>query len=135
MPGKRAHQQAGGFLLFPGAGEQAGNAGFRFDEYAALRRNFLPADGALQEEENIAYLEMMAFFYAGEDFLVAAHKNGKNLYCPELLGNTDAAPGIVTALGCTAGSFRSPGDSCPGVMLHVLIKDVTAPGYFGLTFE
>ncbi len=105
------------------------------DEYAALRRNFLPADGALQEGENIAYLEMMAFFYAGEDFLLAAHKNGKNLYCPELLGNTDAASGILTALGCTAGSFRAPGDSCPGTMLHVLTKDVTAPGYFGLTFE
>ena len=60
------------------------------DEYAALRRQFLPENGALQEDENIAYLEMMAFFYAGEDFLLAAHKNGKQLYCPELLGNATA---------------------------------------------
>jgi ribosomal protein S18 acetylase RimI-like enzyme len=105
------------------------------DEYAALRRKFLPADGVRQEEENIAYLEMMAFFYAGEDFLLAAHKNSRNLYCPELLGNTDAAPGILTALGCTEGSFRTPGDSHPGTMLHVLTDKVSAPGYFGLTFE
>ena len=105
------------------------------DEYAALRKVYLPADGAVQEEENIAYLEMLAFFYAGEDFLVAAHKNGKQLYCPELLGNTQAAPGILAALNCTDGIFRTPGTGCPGTMLHPLAKDVKAPGYLGLTFE
>ena len=105
------------------------------DEYAALRQTFLPEDGAVQEEENIAYLEMLAFFYAGDDFLVAAHKNGKQLYCPELLGNTQAAPGILAALNCTDGIFRTPGTGCPGTMLHPLAKDVKAPGYLGLTFE
>jgi len=105
------------------------------DEYAALRRTLLPKDGALQEEENIAYLEMLAFFYAGEDFLVAAHKNGKTLYCPELLGNTGAAAGIVAALGCTEGIFRTPGEGHPGAMLHCLVEGVNAPRYLGLTFE
>ena len=105
------------------------------DEYAALRRQFLPENGALQEDENIAYLEMMAFFYAGEDFLLAAHKNGKQLYCPELLGNADAAPGILTALGCSDGSFRTPGETCPGAMLLPLVETVNAPRYLGLTFE
>ena len=105
------------------------------DEYAALRRTFLPEGGAIQEEENIAYLEMMAFFYAGSDFLLAAHKNGKQLYCPELLGNRDAAPGILAALSCTEGVFRTPGEEYPGTMLLPLVKEVNAPGYFGLTFE
>ena len=105
------------------------------DEYAALRREFLPEGGALQEEEKIAYLEMMAFFYAGEDFLLAAHKNGKHLYCPELLGNRDAAPGIAAALGCADGHFRCPGESQPGTMLRKLVEDVNPPKYLGLTFE
>jgi len=105
------------------------------DEYAALRRQYLPEGGALQEEENIAYLEMMAFFYAGEDFLLAAHKSGKHLYCPELLGNRDAAPGIVAALGCENGHFRSPGTKQPGTMLRPLVENVNPPKYLGLTFE
>ena len=105
------------------------------DEYAALRREFLPEGGALQEEENIAYLEMMAFFYAGDDFLLAAHKSGKHLYCPELLGNRNAGPGIVAALGCTNGHFRSPGNTQPGTMLRKLVENVNPPKYLGLTFE
>lgn len=105
------------------------------EEYAALRREFLPKNGAVQEDENIAYLEMMAFFYAGEDFLLAAHKNGKQLYCPELLGNTQTAPGILTALGCTEGQFRAPGEGHPGAMLHDLTGRAKAPTYLGLTFE
>lgn len=105
------------------------------EEYAALRKVFLPEDGAIQEEENIAYLEMMAFFYAGDDFLIAAHKNGKKLYCPEILGNPQAAAGILTALSCTEGIFLAPGASCPGAMLHPLVEEVRAPGYLGLTFE
>ena len=105
------------------------------DEYAALRRKYLPEGGALQEEENIAYLEMMAFFYEGPDFLLAAQKMGKHLYCPELLGSRDAGPGIVAALGCESGHFRSPGDSQPGTMLFPLVADVNPPRYLGLTFE
>lgn len=105
------------------------------DEYAALRREFLPADGAVQEGENIAYLEMMSFFYAGEDFLVAAYKTGRQVICPELLGNADAAPGILAALNCTNGIFRTPGDSHSGAMLYPLADSVAAPRYLGLTFE
>ena len=105
------------------------------EEYASLRRKYLPEGGALQEEENIAYLEMMAFFYEGPDFLLAAQKMGKHLYCPELLGSRDAGPGIVAALGCESGHFRSPGDSQPGTMLFPLVADVNPPRYLGLTFE
>lgn len=105
------------------------------EEYAALRRSYLPEGGAVQEEENIAYLEMLAFFYAGEDFLLAAHKNGKTLYCPELLGNADAAPGIVAALGCTEGHFRAPGSGTPYAMFLHLTEEAVAPSYLGLAFD
>lgn len=105
------------------------------DEYAALRRTYLPQGSVLQENENIAYLEMMAFFYAGEDFLLAAGKEGQSLYAPELLGNTAAAPGILAALRCTEGSFQTIGDEIPFAMYLPLSKKAKAPSYFGLVFN
>lgn len=105
------------------------------DEYARLRRTYLPKGGVIQEEENIAYLEMMAFFYAGEDFLLAARKNGKVLDCPELLGNVSAAPGICTALNCTSGSFRTPGSEMAHAMFLGLTETATPPSYLGLVFN
>ena len=78
---------------------------------------------------------MMSFFYAGEDFLVAAYKTGRQLYCPELLGNTGAAPGILAALNCTHGMFRAPGESHSAAMLFPLADNVNPPRYLGLTFE
>lgn len=105
------------------------------DEYARLRRTYLPENGAIQEEENIAYQEMMAFFYAGDDFLLTARKEGQNLKALELLGNADAAPGILAALNCTEGSFQTPGSDIPYAMFYPLTKETTAPGYLGLAFN
>ena len=102
------------------------------DEYAALRRTYLPQGSVLQENENIAYLEMMAFFYAGEDFLLAASIEGQALYTPELLGNTSAAPGILAALRCTEGQFQTMGNEIPLAMYLPLSKKAKAPSYFGL---
>ena len=104
------------------------------DTYAALRREYLPEGGALQEEENIAYLEMMAFFYAGEDFLLAAHTEGQTLDAPELLGNTNAAPGILAALNCQSGTFSVPGPEIPFAMGLPLVKDAKMPTYLGFAF-
>lgn len=105
------------------------------DEYAEARTAFLPQGGAVQGEESIAYLEMMAFFYRGEDFLLAARREGSRLYCPELLGDASAAPGILTALGCACGSFRTPGAETDFAMFLPLEDDAVAPGYFGLSFD
>lgn len=118
----------------PAAGEAVSLHRIDRDTYAQLRRTYLPGNGVIQEEENIAYLENMAFFYAGEDFLLAASKEGNQLICPELLGNRDAAPGIVKALHCQEGSFQTPGEELPCAMLRKFHGDVTAPGYFGLIF-
>lgn len=105
------------------------------DEYARLRRTYLPEGGAIQEEENIAYLEMMAFFYAGPDFLLAARKDGAHLEGLELLGNTTAAAGILAALSCAEGHFRIPGSDCPQVMCLPLVTNAVPPSYLGLVFD
>lgn len=105
------------------------------DEYAALRKTYLPAGSAIQEEENIAYLEMMSFFYRGDNFLLAAQTDGKHLHCPEMLGDISAAPGVLTALNCTSGIFRTPGEGKPFAMFLPLAEDAKAPAYFGLAFD
>ena len=105
------------------------------DEYARLRRTYLPQGGAVQEDESIAYLEMMAFFYAGEDFLLAARKEGQTLKGLELLGNPGAAPGICAALNCAEGSFRTPGGETDLAMFLALTENATPPTYLGLVFD
>lgn len=103
-------------------------------EYAALRRQFLPPGSVIQEKENLAFLETQARFFAGEGLLLAASREGTVLHCPELLGNANAAPGILAALGCTEGRFRSPGGEKPFAMYRPL-NPIPAPGYFGLAFD
>lgn len=105
------------------------------EEYAQLRRRFLPPDGVIQEGENLDYLRTYARFYAGEDFVLAAAPGKHLLNGIELLGNRDAAPGILTALGYAEGSFRTPGRDIPFAMFHPLTEPVTAPGYLGLVFD
>lgn len=105
------------------------------EEYAILRRKLLPEGGVIQEGENLAYLETYAQLYAGEDFLLAAVQEGGKLHGLELLGNKDAAPGILAALGCREGSFRVPGKDIPFTMFRPLKAGARAPGYFGLAFD
>jgi len=105
------------------------------DEYAEARRAFLPADSVVQEDENIAYLEMMAFFYRGDKFLLAARREGNHLFCPEILGDISAAPGILAALNCASGTFRTPGAGMDFAMFLALEENARAPGYFGLAFD
>ena len=104
-------------------------------EFAALRREYLPPDGVIQEGANLSYLERYAAFYSGEDFLLAAAPNGDSLTSMELLGSAGAAPGILGALGFSHGRFRTPGTALPGAMFRPLRADVDAPGYFGLVFD
>ncbi|MDD5863150.1 MAG: GNAT family N-acetyltransferase [Firmicutes bacterium] len=104
-------------------------------EYARLRRKYLPAEGVLQEGENLAYLESYARFFVGADFLLAAEGEGECLVGTELLGSVAAAPGILGALGYPRGRFRTPGKDVPGAMFRPLGSSVQAPGYLGLVFD
>mgnify|MGYP003295037605 FL=1 len=104
-------------------------------EYAALRRKFLPEGGVVQEKENLRFLSQQAQFYTGEDFLLAAYTDGDTLHGMELLGDASAAPGIVKALECKKGHFRTPGTEMPFAMIYPLRKDAVIPTYFGFAFD
>ena len=105
------------------------------EEYTRLRRRYLPENGVLQEGESIAYLHTYARFYAGEDFLLAGAPDKDSFHGIELLGNPDAAPGILAALGYAEGTFRGPGPDIPFAMFHPLTENSPAPGYLGLAFD
>ena len=105
------------------------------EEYAALRRSLLPDSGVLQEGRNLELLETMAEFRAGEGALLAAAREGDTLWVHELLGDGQAAPAIVKAMGCTRGRFRTPGREKAFAMFHSLRENREMPGYFGLAFD
>lgn len=96
------------------------------EEYARLRRQYLPEGGVLQEGANLSFLAAQCALYAGEGFLYAEGA--------ELLGNADAAPGILSALDKSSGCFRTPGDDQPFAM-YLPLTDSSAPKYFGLAFD
>lgn len=101
------------------------------EEYARLRRQLLPAGAVIQEGSSLAYLATFAQFYTGEGVLLAAARDGDSLRAMELLGNPDAAPGILRALSCTGGTFSAPGDA-PFAMCLPLKSSFPPSGYFGL---
>ena len=96
------------------------------EEYARLRRQYLPAGGVLQENENLQFLSSVCKLYAGDGFLYAEGA--------ELLGNSDAAPCILAALGKDRGTFRCPGEDIPFAM-YLPLDAGAPPKYFGLAFD
>ena len=101
------------------------------EEYASLRREYLPAGGVVQENGAERYLAACADLYAGKDFLLAMSPDGFGV---ELLGNSGTAPGILGTLGLSEGTFRVPGEE-PFAMFRPLKQENWKPGYFGLAFE
>lgn len=99
------------------------------EEFAALRRSFLPAGGVVQEGENLRFLARFAKFYAGADCLVTV-SDGRVL---EFLGNTGEAPGILAALGLQEAQIRSPGKENYAMFRPLNSKIV--PTYFGFAFD
>lgn len=108
-------------------------------EYARLRSGLLPQGGVVQEGENIAFLQTQAALYAGPGFLLAARQDEedghRSLQGMELLGDASAASGIVAALGCETGFFRTPGQGKDFAMYYPLDSGAVAPAYFGLAFD
>ena len=104
------------------------------EEYAALRRALLPAGGAVQEGENLTYLEAQAQLYGGDGFCAALVQQGDHVQCMELLGGEKWAPGILAALGAKTGWFRLPGQDKPFAM-YCPLNGGSAPSYFGLAFD
>lgn len=99
-------------------------------EYAALRRKYLPVGGIVQEDGAIEYLAESAKLYAGNGFLLTATQDEPM----ELLGDASQAAGILGALGKGLGTFRLPG-AAPFAMFRPTRAGTWTPGYFGLAFE
>ena len=131
MYGKMNYVNFGGIRRFCAeAGEPIPIRRLSPEEYAALRREYLPAGGVMQENGAMEFLASAAELYVGADFLLAmAGDVGL-----ELLGNAHGASGILGALGLERGSFRVPGGE-PFAMFRSLTGEDWQPGYFGLAFE
>ena len=131
MYGKMNYVNFGGIRRFCAeAGEPIPIRRLSPEEYTALRREYLPAGGVVQENGAMEFLASAAELYVGADFLLAmAGDVGL-----ELLGNAHGASGILGALGLERGSFRVPGEE-PFAMFRGLTGEDWQPGYFGLAFE
>lgn len=106
------------------------------EQYAEMRRHYLPTGGVIQEKENLEFLQTQAHLYHGDNFLLAAHKDTNSIMGMELLGDTTTAPDIVHTLGCAKGSFRTPGKETPFAMYYPLTdRKLAPPEYFGLAFD
>lgn len=105
------------------------------EEYARLRREYLPVDGVIQEGPMLAFLATQAEFYAGKDFVAAVSTGEEKIHCHELLGNLSDAPGIVRALGEKSGFFRTFGNEKSFVMGYPLSENYKKPVYFGLPLD
>ena len=101
------------------------------EEYAVLRRKYLPENGVVQEGANLRFLHTYAKFYAGERFLAAVSET----HIVELLGDRDAASGLLAALNTASGTVRMPGNESPFAMFYPLKENVTMPSYFGIAFD
>ena len=105
------------------------------EEYAALRRQYLPENGVVQEGAALGLLGTYSTFYTGDHVLLAMYvDDGKCTVC-ELLGDPEAAPGVIATLGHSEAKVRTPGKEEPFAMYHSLTGDPAAPGYFGLALN
>ena len=101
------------------------------EEYNALRSEFLPRGGIALKEDMLRFLQTYCKFYAGADFLLICEGLPDGLWAQELLGNTQAAPGILKALGFAEGRFRTPGNDRNFAMWLPLEENCPKPGWFG----
>lgn len=104
-------------------------------EYAFLRRSYLPRGSVIQEGDNLHFLGSYTRFYKGMDFLMAASIENESLFAPEFLGNPASAPGTLCALGCSQGTFRAPGEKLDFAMFCPLAEDAAVPTYFAFAFD
>ncbi len=103
-------------------------------EYANLRKEHLQKLAVIQEKENLDFLEKLATFIKGEDFILSYSIYDGRLHAYELLGNKEKAPKILSALGIENGTFRGVGKTRPFTMLYPF-ENITPPQYFAFAFD
>lgn len=135
MYGKMGYGACGGITrIFCSAGEPVSLTSLTWQDWNGRRSKMLPSGSAELTEVPAAYLGAMARFWAGEDFLLAGIEERSVLHGIELLGNPEAAGGILAALGCEEGSFLTPGET-PFAMYRSLDGITPPPAYFGIAFD
>lgn len=110
-----------------GAGEPIPIRKLTVSEYAAARRELLPANGLLQEGACLDVLSGYADLYAADGAIAAV--SGGIIW--ELLGDENAAPGLIAALGLESATVRMPGKGRPFAMALGAGEDV----YLGLALD
>lgn len=105
------------------------------EEYVRLRPAFLPEGSVMQGSDAFAFLQGYCEFYAGEDFLLVCSLSPEGLRGQELLGNAQTAPGILQALNCAEGSFRTPGADRQFAMWLPLQANCPKPAWFSLALD
>lgn len=104
------------------------------DEYARLRRKYLPDGGVVQEKENLEFLKTQAEFYAGDGFVLASRVENGKFYGVEFLGDTDKIPSVLKTLGYIEGQFRTVANDREFAM-YCPLNENKPPKYFGLAFD
>ena len=103
--------------------------------YNAKRNALLPEGGLQLGKAAAAFLEAQAELYVGEQLTLAALRTEKGLFSIELLGDVEAASGILKALNCESGIFRTPGSNHPFAMFCPLKESAIPPTYLGIAFD
>lgn len=112
------------------------------DEYARLRKSYLPENAVLPGREALDYLASFTSFYSFDGGVMTAFFYGdgrENLFSAEILSaceiNKDVLSGIVKALGREKGVFRMIGGDVPFAMGFPLCGEVPARVEFTLAFD
>ena len=101
------------------------------EEYAAARKQLLPADAVWQEGATLAYLATFAGFYGGDGFAFCGGVEDNAFYFQEFIGDMEKVSGIVAGFGCISGVLPVF-EGAPYAMYHSLDSDSTLPQYFGI---
>lgn len=106
------------------------------EEYGELRRALLPPRAVGASREMLALLGEQEELYAGEELLLAAHREDGALVATELLGDPRRAGELLKFLGLTRGKFRVAGGETPFAAYLPLSEDAPdAPLHFSLAFD
>lgn len=106
------------------------------DEYAKIRKSYLPPNAILQENENIRFLSTMCSFYLGENFIFALADGQQKFRAVEYLGDIKKLSGILSSFGHKSGEFMIAGKDIPFAMFHSLDNfDDEIPDYLGFAFD
>lgn len=104
-------------------------------EFAKLRRDYLPKNAVIQENENLDFLETQVEFYAGKNVLLAAQISNQHLNGIEFLGDETLIPSIIKSLSCYSGSLRTFGIEKANGMYYSLTESKQTPCYLGFIFD